>query len=125
MTTPMSPAKPIAEPAPSSARVCRRSGRHDRHRRSAAQLSELFTRWQVGGDQHARDELIEVFMPLTRRLARRYVGAREPLDDLQQVASLGLVKAINRFDPSRGLSFTSFAVPTILGELRRYFRDCG
>ena len=64
-------------------------------------------------------------MPLARNLAGRYLGAGEPLDDLLQVASLGLLKAIDRFDPGRGVSFTSFAVPTILGELKRYFRDSG
>ena len=68
--------------------------------------------------------LVERFMPLARKLARRYAG-RETSDDLIQVASLGLLKAIDRFDPSRGTAFTSLAVPTILGELKRYFRDAG
>lgn len=68
--------------------------------------------------------LVERFMPLARKLARRYAG-RETLDDLIQVASLGLLKAIDRFDPARGTAFMSLAVPTILGELKRYFRDAG
>ncbi len=65
------------------------------------------------------------FLPLARQLARRYQRGGEPLDDLVQVASLGLLKAIDRFDPSRETAFSSFAVPTILGELKRHFRDKG
>ena len=90
-----------------------------------ADIGELFARWQEHQDAGAREVLVERFLPLARKLARRYVGANEPIDDLVQVASLGLVKAIDRFDPNRGLAFTSFAVPTILGELKRYFRDSG
>ncbi|MDE3133972.1 MAG: SigB/SigF/SigG family RNA polymerase sigma factor [Acidobacteriota bacterium] len=86
---------------------------------------ELFRRWQEHRDQNAREALVRQYLPLARKLARRYRGAREPLDDLEQVASLGLVKAIDRYDSSRGIGFQHFAVPTILGELKRYFRDSG
>src|SRR5262245_49685949 len=86
---------------------------------------QLFARYRGRGDQAARDELVKRFLPLATRLAQRYHRGAEPLDDLVQVASLGLLKAIDRFDPDRGTAFSSFAVPTIAGELRRYFRDKG
>jgi RNA polymerase sigma-B factor len=75
------------------------------------------------GDRHARERLLEENMPLARSLAVQYRPAREPLEDLCQVAMLGLVKAVDRFDRDRGIAFASYAVPTILGELRRHFRD--
>lgn len=88
-------------------------------------VAELFLRWQQQRDPFAREALVKRFMPLTRSLARRYDRSSEPFEDLLQVASVGLLKALDRFDPDRGHSFPSFAVPTILGEMRRYFRDCG
>ncbi len=83
----------------------------------------LFERWRQHGDHFARETLVERFLPLARKLARRYARGVEQAEDLTQVASLGLVKAIDRFDPRLGNHFASFAVPTILGELRRHFRD--
>jgi RNA polymerase sigma-B factor len=77
------------------------------------------------GDGAAREALVRQYMPLARTLARRYDRSSEPFDDLLQVSLLGLLKAIERFDPDLGYPFTSFAVPTILGEMRRYFRDAG
>jgi RNA polymerase sigma-B factor len=94
-----------------------------------------YSPWRRGEEQrlleeyaHARDpavleELVERFLPLARRLASRFRGGTEPFEDLVQVASVGLLNAITRFDPSRGFAFTSFATPTILGELKRHFRD--
>jgi RNA polymerase sigma-B factor len=76
-------------------------------------------------DPRLKEHLVERFLPLARRLASRYRGGSEPIEDLVQIASVGLVNAIGRFDPERGFSFASFAVPTILGELRRHFRDRG
>jgi RNA polymerase sigma-B factor len=85
----------------------------------------LLLRYHEHGDVTAREELVARFLPLARQLARRYQRTNEPLDDLMQVASVGLVKAIDRFDPARGTAFSTYAVPTILGELKRYFRDSG
>jgi RNA polymerase sigma-B factor len=84
---------------------------------------ELWRRVSEARDQAARAQLVKLYMPLARRMAGRYSGVSEPYDDLLQVASLGLLNAIDRFDTSRGTPFAGFAKPTILGELKRYFRD--
>jgi RNA polymerase sigma-B factor len=85
----------------------------------------LFERVREHGDSGARDELVARFLPLARKLAARYTNPYEPFEDLLQVASIGLLGAVDRFDPSRGVGFPSFAIPTILGELKRYFRSTG
>ncbi len=85
----------------------------------------LLVRYHQEGDLAAREELVERFLPLARDLALRYTYTHASFDDLLQVASLGLIKAIDRFDPGRGAKFTSYAAPTILGELKRHFRDKG
>ena len=83
----------------------------------------VFQRYADLRDPDAQEQLVERYLPLARSLAKRYWRAEEPFEDLLQVASIGLLKAIDRFDLERGLAFSSFAVPTILGELRRHFRD--
>ena len=85
----------------------------------------LLERYHVRGDRRARDELVAQFMPLARQLALRYYHGREPLEDLIQVAAVGLVKAVDRFEVRRTSAFASYAVPVMLGELRRHFRDNG
>ncbi|MDQ3647743.1 MAG: SigB/SigF/SigG family RNA polymerase sigma factor [Actinomycetota bacterium] len=90
-----------------------------------ARDNELLVRYHRHGDLDAREELAERFVPLARDLASRYRHTNEPLDDLTQVACLGLMKAIDRFEPSRGTRFMSYAVPTMVGELKRHFRDKG
>ena len=86
---------------------------------------ELFILHRDEPDPAIVEELVRRFEPLARSVARRYHSRGEPLEDLTQVASLGLLKAIARFDPDRGFAFSSYATPTMLGELKRYFRDSG
>ena len=101
---------------PASAEAIRMNGH-------LADENELLRRYAETHDPRLKEELVKRFLPLARSLALRYRGASEQLDDLIQVASLGLVKALDGFDLERGRSFIAYAAPTILGELRRHFRD--
>ncbi len=86
---------------------------------------ELFKRYRATGDEEARDELITMYLNLVKYLASRFRNRGEPVDDLVQVGTIGLIKAIDRFDIDRQVEFTTYATPTIVGELKRYFRDKG
>jgi RNA polymerase sigma-B factor len=114
VASPPATPKPRREPRPKSRRSFR--DLHDQR---------LLERYHRDGDLEARERLIERFLPLARQLASRYSYTDEPHDDLVQVACVGLVKAVDRFEPERGSTFVNYAVPTILGELKRHFRDKG
>ena len=98
----------------------------DRHAAATRMLAELHELPEDSPRRQAlRDELVESHMPLVVYLARRFSGRNEPMNDLVQVGAIGLIKSIDRFDPSRGLEFSTYATPTILGEIKRHFRDTG
>ena len=98
----------------------------DSSKKSTAELSDtLFEEYYRTRDPALREQLILLHMNLVRYLARKYAGRGEPLDDLIQVGTIGLINAIDRFDPERGIRFATYATPTIVGEIRRYFRDRG
>ena len=90
-----------------------------------AELEERFAAFASSRDAALRDELVRAYLPLAEYLAKRFMHRGVAADDLFQVASLGLVKAVDRFDPGRGVTFSTFATPTIVGELKRHFRDKG
>jgi len=94
-------------------------------RRTQEEELAAFRRLRRTGDPALRDELIEKALPLAHQVARRYVRGGEPFDDLVQVARLGLVKAVDRFDAGRDVAFSTYAVPTMVGEIKRHFRDTG
>jgi RNA polymerase sigma-B factor len=101
---------------PDDARPRRESG-------GVRRVDELLLAYHRNGDRAAREQVLVELMPLVRSLAARYAGRGEPLDDLVQVGAVGLIKAVDRFDVTRGVEFTSYGVPTIVGEIRRHFRD--
>ena len=86
-------------------------------------VDTLLVAYHREGDRDAREQALIELMPLVRALAARYAGRGEPLEDLVQVGLLGLIKAVDRFDVERGVEFTSYAIPTVVGEIRRHFRD--
>jgi len=108
------------------------AGPTSRHRKQSRKLvwdkvltRELFVKYRIEGDEDARDELVEMYLNLVKYLASRFRNRGEPIDDLVQVGTIGLIKAIDRFDVERAVEFTTYATPTIVGELKRYFRDKG
>ena len=97
-----------------------------RYRRpDKARTKRLLVRYHKHGDQKAREQAIQEQLPLVEFLARKFAGRGEPVEDLIQVASVGLIKAVDRFDVDRNIEFSTYATPNILGEIKRYFRDKG
>jgi RNA polymerase sigma-B factor len=90
-----------------------------------ARARDLFEQLKTTSDPRVRDELVEMHLPLVEYLARRFRNRGEPLDDLIQVATIGLIKSVDRFDTERGVEFSTYATPTIVGEIKRHFRDKG
>jgi RNA polymerase sigma-B factor len=115
----------LSVPPPRRATACRdAAARASTPAERRAEDHAFFERFAHTRSPADRAALVERFLPLAHHLARRYQGV-EDLDDLEQVAAIGLLKAIDRFDPDRGLAFSSFAFPTIMGELKRHLRDKG
>ena len=104
--------------------LTRRTGLSTRDSLHMIETGRLWSLRTAGGPA-VREELVLRFLPLARKVALRYLGTTEPLDDLVQVAHLGLIGAVERFEPGRGTSFPAFAIPTMVGELKRHFRKNG
>lgn len=118
------PKKAQSTGAPAGGRLRRVSSRR-RPAWDKERTRELFYRYKEQGDEEAREQLIVNHLNLVRYIAAKFKNRGEPLDDLIQVGTIGLIKAIDRFDPERGLEFTTYATPTIMGEIKRHFRDKG
>jgi RNA polymerase sigma-B factor len=110
---------PVTEAPSRRATESRRTG-SARDRRTEALL---FRRYGATRDPSLREQLVKTYLPLARTIARRYQSPRVPLEDLVQVAAIGLMKAVDRYEPERGIAFSSYAVPTMVGEVQRHFRD--
>jgi len=117
------PVPPCPPDAPPSGRSTRAGSRRPRLNEGDECLQGLFRRYRASGDRELRNRLVELHCHLAERHARRFRGRGEPDADLTQVALLALLKAVERYDPDYGVAFATFAEPTILGELRRHFRD--
>ncbi|MFD4788118.1 RNA polymerase sigma factor SigF [Streptomyces sp. NPDC058459] len=105
-----------------------RAAQHDPHDRSGARALFVELRGlEDGSPEYAelRNRLVRMHLPLVEHLARRFRNRGEPLDDLTQVATIGLIKSVDRFDPERGVEFSTYATPTVVGEIKRHFRDKG
>jgi RNA polymerase sigma-B factor len=102
-----------------------RQAEDDAKARARAEDHELLRRCSEEGDSKARDQLVQRHLPLVRALARRYAGRGEPLEDIEQVGVIGLLKAIDRFEIERDVSLTTYATPNVVGEIKRHFRDKG
>ncbi|MET7944147.1 RNA polymerase sigma factor SigF [Streptomyces sp. NPDC005302] len=115
--------QPTVQHAPSAPNI-----RHDPQDRSATRLMFIELRkMQEGSAEYAelRNQMVRMHLPLVEHLARRFRNRGEPLDDLTQVATIGLIKSVDRFDPERGVEFSTYATPTVVGEIKRHFRDKG
>ena len=122
--------EPVEQPSPEDARLTADAERAERTTHDRAHARDLFAELAKLPEsdvhrQRVRDELVEMHLPLVEYLARRFRNRGEPLDDLVQVATIGLIKSVDRFDLERGVEFSTYATPTIVGEIKRHFRDKG
>ncbi len=122
---PPAAAEPAAEPTPEATARSARSGRAADARALTQVLFDEMTGLEPGTSEHrrVRTALIEINLPLVRYAAARFRSRNEPMEDVVQVGTIGLINAIDRFDPERGVQFPTFAMPTVVGEIKRYFRD--